>query len=247
MPTTIYTPNLLVIRKLASVFDLRDDEKKAIHDLPISTLALRSNQDIVKMGEQPTRCCLIVQGFACAYKLTFDGRRQILALYIPGDIPDLQSLHLKVLDINIASISSCRLGFIEHEDIRQLCESHPRLASALWRETLVQASISREWMLNIGQRNSYSRIAHLLCEILMRLKVVGLADKQTFVMPATQAELADATGMTPVHMNRSLQALRTDGLIVNTNKTITIPDWQKMVEAGEFAPFYLHLLEEPIS
>ncbi|WP_386083677.1 Crp/Fnr family transcriptional regulator [Vreelandella sp. F11] len=247
MTTLILTPNLLLIRKLESVFILKDEEKKAINDLPISTLSLTADQDIVRVGDQPSRCFLIVEGFTCAYKLTGDGKRQILALYVPGDIPDLQSLHLTSLDISLASISPCRLGFIKHEDMHRLCKTYPRLASAFWRETLVQASITREWLLNIGQRDSYTRIAHLFCELLLRLKVVGLADNQKFKMPITQVELADATGITVVHMNRTLQALRTDGLVINSKTHISVPDWQKLIEAGEFDPFYLHLLKEPAS
>lgn len=247
MTTLILTPNLLMIRKLESVFILKNDERQAINNLLISTLALTTDQDIVRVGDQPSRCFLIAEGFACAYKLTGDGKRQILALYVPGDIPDLQSLHLKSLDISLASISPCKLGFIEHADMHRLCESYPRLAGAFWRETLVQASISREWLLNIGQRDSYSRIAHLLCELLVRLKVVGLADYQKFELPITQVELADATGITEVHMNRTLQMLRADGLVITAKTHFTVPDWQKLVEAGEFDPFYLHLLKEPTS
>lgn len=242
MTTLLHTPNLLMIRKLESIFKLTDEEKLAILELPIKTLALKSNRDIIRIGDQPTQCCLIVEGFTCAYKLTADGKRQILALYVPGDIPDLQSLHLKALDINIASMSSCRLGFIEHAYMHSLCEHYPRLAGAFWRETLVHASISREWLLNNGQRASYSRIAHLICEIFIRLQAVGLAENQTFDMPATQAELADASGMTPVHINRVLQALRADGLIINLKSKITVPNLQKLKEVGEFDPLYLHLI-----
>ena len=244
METLLLTPNLLIIRKLESIFVLRDAEKKAIKELSIKTISLHSDQDILKVGDQPTQCCLVIDGFTCAYKLTYEGRRQITSLYIPGDIPDLQSLHLSSLDINIASITPCILGLIEHDDIHNLCALQPRLAAALWRETLVSASITREWLLNNGQRPAYNRIAHLICELLVRLEAVGLATESTFDMPVTQTELADATGMTHIHMNRVLQALRTDGLISNNKNQITVPDWQKLKEAGEFDPLYLHLVPE---
>ncbi|MGP8291738.1 Crp/Fnr family transcriptional regulator [Vreelandella zhanjiangensis] len=239
-----YVPNQLLIRKLDTIFTLTDEERQGLQDLPIQTKEMKTHQDIVKEGEYPSQCCMVLEGATCTYKVTIDGKRQILALHVPGDMPDLQSLHLKVLDINIASISTCKLGFIQHIDLLCLLERFPRLIAAFWRETLVYASIFREWLLNNGQRESYTRIAHLICELAVRLNAVGLVHGNSFYMPATQAELADATGMTPVHMNRVLQALRADGLISNEQTKITIPDWSKLKEAGEFNPLYLHLLNK---
>ena len=245
MQTQVLTPNLLMIRKLESIFLLTDEEKYAINDLPIKTVTLHSDQDILKIGDKPTQCCLVVDGFTCAYKMTYEGKRQILSLFIPGDIPDLQSLHLKYLDINIASITPCTLGFIDHDAMRTTCKQYPRLSAAFWRETLVSCSITREWLLNNGQRHAYNRIAHLICEIMVRLRAVGLAKDATFDFPITQVELADATGVTQIHVNRVLQALRKDGLISSNKHQITVPDWQKLKDAAEFDPLYLHLVENP--
>lgn len=246
MPTTLSHHTYLMIRKLESNITLTAEEKQALQELPVQTVDVKSNQDIVKIGDQPSHCCLVLEGFSCVYKLTLEGKRQIMALHIPGDMPDLQSLHLKVVDINIASISPCKLGYIQHQDMQLLCERHPRLTAAFWRETLVDASIFREWLLNVGQREGYSRIAHLICELMLRLQAVGLAEEKTFNMPITQTELADATGMTPVHVNRVLQALRANGLIISDKKLITIPDWQKIQEAGDFDSLYLHLDEKEV-
>lgn len=236
-----YSPNQMMIRKLESIITLTDEEKQALQGLPIRVMVFKSKQNIVRVGEQPNQCCLVIEGFTCVYKESYEGKRQIMALYVPGDIPDLQSLHLKSLDINIASISPCKLGFIQHKDLHQLCECYPRLTAVFWRETLVHGSIFREWLLNNGQRDAYSRIAHLICEFKLRLKIVGLAEEKTFDMPVTQAELADATGLTPVHVNRVLQALRADGLIITEKQQITVPDLSKLQEAGEFDSLYLHL------
>lgn len=241
MATALPSHTYLMIRKLESQISLTAVEKQALQALPVQTQDVKSNQDIVKMGEQPTHCCLLLEGFSCVYKLTLEGKRQIMSLHIPGDMPDLQSLHLNVIDINIASLSPCKLGFIKHEDLHLLFERHPRLTTAFWHETLVDASIFREWLLNVGQREGYSRIAHIICELMLRLEAVGLIEDHTFYMPITQAELADATGMTPVHVNRVLQALRNDGLIKINRRKITIPNWQKLQEAGEFDSLYLHL------
>ncbi|MGQ7260460.1 Crp/Fnr family transcriptional regulator [Vreelandella sp. V005] len=244
MPTALLPHTYLMIRKIESTFTLTTEEKRALQELPVQTQDVKSNHDIVKMGDQPSQCCLLLEGFSCVYKLTFEGKRQIMALHIPGDMPDLQSLHLQVVDINIASISPCKLGFIQHKDLHSLFERHPRLTAAFWHETLVDASIFREWLLNVGQREGYSRIAHIICELLLRLRAVGLVEDDSFSMPITQAELADATGMTPVHVNRVLQALRNDGLIITDKRKITIPNWEKLQEVGEFDPLYLHFEKE---
>lgn len=241
MMTGLHSPQTLMIRKLDSIFPLSEEERKALQDLPVRVVVLQADQDIVCIGEQPSQCCLLLEGFTCLYKMTSDGKRQIMALHIPGDIPDLQSLHLKVLDNSIATISPCTVGFIRHEDMHRVCERYPRITAAFWRETLVDASIFREWLLNIGRREAYTRLAHLLCEFFMRLKVVGLAEDGTFYLPITQAELADAIGTSTVHMNRVLQAMRANGLIQTKGAQITIPDWEDLKKAGDFDPLYLHL------
>jgi len=230
-----------MIRKLDSIFPLSDEERRVLQDVPVQVTVLKADQDIVRVGDRPSQSFVLLEGFTCVYKLTSEGKRQIMAVHVPGDMPDLQSLHLKVMDNSIATISRCTIGFIQHEDLRRVCERYPRLAAAFWRETLVDASIFREWLLNIGRRESYTRMAHLLCEFLMRLKVVGLAENDTFDLPITQAELADAIGTSTVHVNRVLQALRADGLIRTKGAQVAVPDWDRLKEAGEFDPHYLHL------
>jgi CRP-like cAMP-binding protein len=239
-----HSPQTLMIRKLDSIFPLSEEEKQALQDLPMQITVFKADQDIVRIGDRPSQCCLLLEGYTCVYKLTSEGKRQIMALHVPGDIPDLQSLHLKVLDNSIATICPCTIGFIQHEDLRRVCERYPRITAALWRETLVDASVFREWLLNIGRRESYTRMAHLLCEFLVRLKVVGLAEDGTFDLPITQVELADAIGTSTVHVNRVLQALRAEGLIETKSTQVTIPDWERLKEVGDFDPLYLHLVED---
>jgi CRP-like cAMP-binding protein len=240
MMATPHFPNSLMIYKLDSIFTLSDEEKQALQDLPIQIVSLKAHQDIVRVGDRPSQCCLVLEGFSCVFKLASNGKRQLMAIHVPGDIPDLQSLHLKVIDNSIATITSCKVGFIQHGDLRHICERHPRLTAAFWRETLVDASIFREWLLNIGRREAYTRMAHLLCEFLVRLKMVGLAEVDSFDLPITQIDLADAIGTSSVHVNRVFQALRADGLIQTQRTQIAIPDWQKLEEAGDFDPLYLH-------
>ncbi|QRM33910.1 Crp/Fnr family transcriptional regulator [Microvirga sp. VF16] len=230
-----------LIRKLESVFTLTAEVRQALRNLPMQLAVIKDDQDIVREGDRPTRCCLILSGFAATYKITADGKRQITSFGIAGDIPDLHSLHLKVLDNSVSTLSTCRVGFIIHDDLRDLCERYPRIAAALWRETLIDGAIFREWMLNIGRREAYNRIAHLFCEMQVRLSAVGLVEDYAYDLPITQAELGDALGITTVHVNRVLQQMRADGLIVTKRTRLAIPDWDKLKEVGEFNPSYLQL------
>jgi CRP-like cAMP-binding protein len=230
-----------MIRKLESIFVLTDDERQALETLPMQVVAIKADQDIVREGDRPSRSCLILSGFACTYKMTAQGKRQIVSFNLPGDIPDLQSLHLTVLDNSISTISQCRVGFITHEALWDLCKRYPRIASAFWRETLIDASIFREWVMNIGQREAYNRMAHVLCELVTRLRAVGLVEDHSCNLPITQSEFADALGVTTVHVNRVLQAMRADGLIELNGDRLFVPDWDRLKEVGEFNPTYLHL------
>jgi len=233
-----------LIRKLESIFTLSDQEREILINLPMQVMDLRADQDIVREGDRPSRSCLLLEGFACTYKMTGDGERQIMAFYISGDIPDLQSLHLRVLDTSLSTITPCKVGFIQHETLHDLCERCPRIASALWRETLIDASIFREWITNVGRRDGYSRMAHILCEMVVRLRAVGLAQDHTCDLPITQSELADATGLTTVHVNRVLQQLRGAGLITLKGGVLSVLDWDGLKKAGDFDPTYLHLEQE---
>ncbi len=239
-----HSPNTLMIRRLESIAPLSDEERQALQDVPVQVTFLRAEQDIVRIGDRPSQSCLVLEGFTCVYKMTADGKRQIIAFHVPGDIPDLQSLHLKVMDNSLATMTPCTVGFIQHEDLLRLCERYPRITAALWRETLVDASIFREWLLNIGRREAYGRMAHLLWEMLVRLKAVGLVEDQTFDLPLTQGKLADAIGISGVHVNRVLQELRSDGLIRTRGTQMSILDWDRLKEAGEFDPLYLHLRQD---
>jgi CRP-like cAMP-binding protein len=147
------------------------------------------------------------------------------------------------MDHSVATLEPSTIMFIEPRAVRDLFIQVPHTAAAFWRSMLIDASIFREWMTNIGQRNAYSRLAHLLCELMTRMKAVGLASEDTCELPITQAELADATGISTVHVNRSLQSLRGDGLIRWQAGSLTVLDWERLKEAGEFEQDYLHLRE----
>jgi len=230
-----------LIRKLESIAPLSAEEKRAIQHLPVHGRTLTAHQDILREKDRPTQCCLIVDGWACRYKILRGGRRQIMSFHIPGDVPDLQSLHLQVMDHSIATLTRCTVAVIPHEAMRDFALRFPGVGNALWRDTLVDAAIFREWMTSNGRRSAFARIAHLFCEMYLKLETVGLADAHRCEMPVTQLDLADALGLTSVHVNRTLQAMRSQELITWRGKTLVIEDWRALSAAGEFDPTYLHI------
>jgi CRP-like cAMP-binding protein len=233
-----------LIRKLESIAPLAPEEKAALLRLPLRLKTVAAHQDIVRAGDTPSESCLIVAGFACRYILTAEGKRQILSFHIAGDIPDLQSLHIDVMDHSLATLAPSSLAFIQHDDLRTIMRSHPRLGDLLWRDTLIDAAIFRQWMVGLGRREAYGRIAHLLCELLVRLRAVELVEDHAFTLPVTQAELGDAFGLSTVHVNRVLQDLRGDGLITLRGVSLKVLDWEGLKKAGEFDPTYLQLVKQ---
>jgi CRP-like cAMP-binding protein len=241
MHASFHSQDNPMIRKLESIFTLTDDERQALENFPMQIVVVKTDQDLVREGDRPSRSCVLLSGFTATYKVTGEGKRQIMSFGIPGDIPDLQSLHLKVLDCSIRTLTQCRVGFITHDDLRDICTRYPRIAAAFWRETLIEGAIFREWVMNVARREAYNRMAHLFCEMLTRLRAVGLVEDHACVLPITQSEFADAMGITNVHVNRVLQQMRADGLIELKGDRLFVPDWDRLKEAGEFDPTYLHL------
>jgi CRP-like cAMP-binding protein len=229
------------VRKLESVFRLSDEERSALQNLPMQVTDIRADQDIVREGDRPSRSFVVLEGFACAFKMTSKGKRQIMAFFIEGDMPDLQSLHLSTMDHSIGTITPCKVGFVAHEVLRVLCRQFPRINDGFWRNTLIDSAIFREWMTSIGRRPAYNRIAHLICEMLVKMRAVGLADDHTIELPINQGEIADALGLSNVHVNRVLTELRGDGLLEIKGRRIKALDWDKLKAAGDFDPGYLHL------
>src|SRR5215213_733852 len=233
-----------LIHKLESVLVLSEDEKDVLRKLSGTIKTVGPRQDLVREGDRPSECCLILEGFAYRYKLTETGKRQIFSFHIPGDTPDLQNLHFDVMDHSLGALSACKALFIPHETVCDLVRRCPRIGDAFWRDTLIDAAVFREWILNLGRREAYGRMAHLLCEFYVRLQAVGLTDGDAYEFPLTQAELGDALGISTVHANRTLQELRGDGLITLRNGSVPVLDWDRLRQAGEFDPTYLHLRKE---
>jgi CRP-like cAMP-binding protein len=231
----------LLARKVETVFTLTAEERAAMGALPVQGVSLKRNVDIAREGDRPGRCCFIVEGLACWSKVGGDGTRQILAFHIPGDMPDLQSLHLDVLDSSLVTLSTCEVAFIPHEPVRRLCFEFPRIGSIFWRWSLIDSAIFREWVMNVGSRGGHARVAHVFCELFVRLKHMKLARDDSFAMPLTQTEIGEATGLSNVHINRVVQSLRASKLITLRNGTLTVHDWEGLQDFAGFDPTYLHL------
>ncbi len=187
------------------------------------------------------RTALLLSGLAYRHKLTPDGSRQIVSLHIPGDMVDLEGSLLKVMDHNVQVLTHAEIAFVPGEAIRQMIEAHPRIGHAMWVDTLIDGSIFREWVVNVGRRDARARIAHLLCEFARRLEVAGLGEKGGYSFPMTQEQLADATGLTSVHVNRTLKSLEAEGLIKREKRFVLIPDWERLRDVAGFNELYLHL------
>jgi CRP-like cAMP-binding protein len=231
----------MLIRKLESIATLSDEERQAIKRLPVRINVLNTRQDIVRDGDKPSHCCLVLDGWVCRYKLLNEGKRQIFSFHIPGDIPDLQSLHIHTMDHSLATMTKATVAFIPHESMRELVARFPGIASIFWRDTLIDARIFREWMIGMGRRSAFERIAHLFGEMYLKLHAVALAGDYRCPMPVTQVDIADALGLTSVHVNRVLKEMRAQSLVTLRSNTLVIKAWDELLRVSEFGPTYLHL------
>lgn len=231
----------VLIRKLESIGTLSEEERQAIQSLPMRIHILGARQDIVRDGEQPTQCCLILDGWVCRYKLLSQGKRQILSFHIAGDMPDLQGLHAHTMDYGLSTVKHATVAFIARESLRELTARFPSVATLLWRDTLLDAAVVRAWMTGMGRRTAFERIGHLFCELYLKLRAVGLAGDYRCPLPVTQMDLADALGLTPVHINRVLREMRSRALITLRHQTLVIEAWEDLLQASEFDPTYLYL------
>ena len=219
---------------------LSHEDREAILALPFRRETFTKDAYLLRQGQQPAESTLLLRGFAYRQKLLSDGGRQIIAFLLPGDFADLQPDVLRTADHNVQSLNRSEVAIIPRSALLELSQTRPAVRMAMWIDTLIDASIVREWVVNVGRRDSRARIAHLLCEIATRLKSTGADGGEIFDFPVTQEQLADATGLTAVHTNRMLQALRRDGLIQLTSGSLAILDWHALREAGDFDELYLH-------
>jgi len=228
-------------RKFSRRIALDDSDREALFGLPFHTKMVEAGRYLVREGSPTEESALLLSGFAVRHKLTADGDRQIVSVHIPGDFVDLEGALLKVADHNVQTLTRCEVATVAATRIIELIDSHPRVGRAMWMDTLVDGSIYREWVMNVGRRTAKQRLAHLFCEFAKRLELAGLGDTHGYHLPMTQEQLADATGLTPVHVNRTLRTLEADGLIIRNKRSVGIPDWERLRDTSGFNELYLHL------
>jgi CRP-like cAMP-binding protein len=234
----------LLIRKLEERDRLSEEEKQVLAASLGPPKSVSADADMVREGDRPSESTLLVEGFAARYKVLQSGKRQITAIHVPGDFVDLHGFLLKKMDHAIAALTPCTVATVPHETLRRITERHPHLARLLWLSTLIDSAIHREWLVAMGRRSAKEHMAHLFCELYLRLQLVGLTKDNSYEMPITQAELGDTLGISTVHVNRVVQELRAEGLITWRGNRLAVDDWDRLREVAEFTPTYLSLFNE---
>jgi CRP-like cAMP-binding protein len=234
-------PLEIFLRNLELRSPLPAEDRRAVLELTHTIRTLEAGTYTVREADPPTACVVLLSGFAYRQKLTGDGSRQIVALHTPGEAVDFQNLFLDVADHSVQMLTRGQVAYIPREELQALARSRAAIGHAILVKILVEASIFREWVLNVGRRDARSRVAHLLCELAIRLETEGLVEQYGYELPMTQEQLADAVGLTPIHVNRTLKALDAEGLITRTKRNIGFPDWERMRHVGDFNQRYLHL------
>ena len=234
-------PNALT-RRLEEYTPLTDADRDELARLCAqSTHTIQAKHDLISEGDTPRSIFVILDGWACHYRSLENGRRQIVDFAIPGDLCDLNLFVLDRMDHSIGAVTRLKVAEVGREVFRRVVTNFPNITTALWWVELVSKSIHREWIVNVGQRSARQRIAHLFCEMYLRLESVGLTEGFSCDFPLTQNEIAETTGLTSVHVNRSVQELRREGLIEFERRRLTIPDMLALQGAGLFNPDYLHI------
>lgn len=238
-----------MLKSLILNFERRDqlsaDEHAVIKEMKIKSRRVATKQDIVREGERITESCLLISGFAARYNILADGSRQISAIHVPGDFLDLHSLLLGRMDHSVTGLTQCDVALVPHEFLLKVTETHPHLARMFWLSTLIDAAIHRRWLVTAGGLTAPGQLAHLICELYKRLEVVGLTSDHAFHFPLSQIDIADALGISTVHVNRTIKELRTQGLIRWQSGQMTILDWNRLCEIAQFDAAYLNLERRP--
>lgn len=229
-----------LIGKLEKLAELNSKDREKILSLPDSRQRVRAGDYLVTEGSDTSRCCLLVEGYACRHKYTADGKRQIVSFHMAGDILDIQHLLLPIADHNVEAITDATVAWVSSQELKALAWERPNIGQALWRDTLIDASIFREWVLNVGRRDALTRISHMLCEFVVRAQAAGLGSAETCELPLTQEQIADATGMTSVHVNRMLRILREEGVIAIRERKMEVINWNGLRQIAAFDAAYLH-------
>lgn len=229
-----------LVSKLGSVAALSADDRQALEAICADRQTFAERKDIVSEGQKPEHIHVLLGGWAARYKMLPDGSRQITAFIIPGDMFDTGAAVLDHADHSVVALTPVTIAKVTRSLLMKTTREHPVLAQAFWWAGLVEEGVLRSWIANIGRRDAYARVAHLVCELHARIKCIGMAHGERFDLPLTQEHLADALGLTPVHINRTLQRLRSDGIMSIRHHILTINDAHRLHAAAGFRPDYLH-------
>src|SRR5215218_5230260 len=223
-----------LVEKLAYRTELSADDRAALMALPYTVKMFERAQFLVRERELATHSCVMLSGYSIRSKIVATGERQIVSIHMKGEVVDLQNSLLKVSDHSVQMMTAGKVAMMPREEVIRLTLERPKIGHAMWIDTLVDASIFREWIANVGRRDARTRVAHLLCEFAVRLRIAGLAHDRHYELPMTQEQLADATGLTSVHINRTLKGLEEEGLIERENpRVVNIGDWRRLAEVGD--------------
>jgi CRP-like cAMP-binding protein len=228
--------------RLASIAELTADDLDLLTEMPFTIGHFASHQNVLRKGDEPDCCCLLLQGYLCWRDADSDSG-QITAIYVTGDVPDLQTLRSAKAEALLTALGPAVVAFVPHGFFDRMASFSPTLSRALSLLGLADAACLRNWVINLGSRDSLTRVAHLICEIVTRLRAVGQARDFRFPSPFTQCDLAAACGISAVHANRIIQELRRKHLLHWQSKAITITDWHALVDLAGFDPGYLRLRE----
>ena len=239
-------PLEMLVREIGRHAKLGEADRQAIRALPHRLRRLDAASYLVRDGDEPKHCCLLIEGFAIRQKVTGKGARQILAVCIPGDAVDLQNMFLAVSDHSVQMLTKGLVADIQRSELQQLVTTNSAIAAGIMQMTLIESSIMREWVVNVGRRDARERIAHVLCEFAVRMDDRGIDGMDGFELPMTQEQLADTTGLTPVHVNRVLKGLEADGLIARRRRVIQFHDWRALQDVGDFSRRYLHIDDQDV-
>ena len=221
----------LLIRKLEQFGKLSSNERQVLENLHLDIQQVDADQDLGRNGQRASQCLLLLTGMVCRYRIMQDGQRQIMSFHFPGDILDLSGLLLNKADHGLGTLMPVEVAPIAHATLHGWIEQHPGLGRRLWQDTLVDAAVFREWVVNVSRRSAYARTAHLLCEIVTRMRAAGSVRGHPS-LPVTAVDLADATGLSVVHINRVLQEFRSRKLVESSGKALDVLDWDGLKQAG---------------
>lgn len=224
----------MMIRKLRLHSAISEIDMAALRSIVSRVKVVAAETTILSEGDAVIQCAVMLSGFSYRSKVSDNGKRQILSFHIAGDMPDLHGLFLRRIDHDVTTLSEARIGFIDHGALRSVIKDRLAIAEALWRETAIDAMLYREWIVNLGTKPAAARMAYLVAELRQRLSAVGFAADEQFDFPVTQSKLAEALGLSTVHVNRVLQAFRTKGILELRDQVVTLRDMERLVEIGGF-------------